>query len=445
MRAGAAAVSDSAGIRLVRHLGGVWDKLAFTVTSDALGQLYREHSGAITARLIRLVGGDFGLAEEAVHDAFSAALVQWPVDGVPANPRAWLARAAHNKAVDRLRRRARFETAVDPETAEVLAAMSGEPEPAFETAMDATEIDDYLRLIFTCCHPALAVESQVALTLRTLCGLTTDEIARAFLVEPVTMAQRLVRAKNKIKIAKIPYVVPDRADWGERLDAVMSVVYLVFSEGYAATSGEQLLRNDLCGEAIRLGRLIERLLPDRGEPVVLLALMLLHDSRSAARVDANGELVLLEDQDRTLWNRVQIDEGVGRLERALLAGVSSAYAIQAAIAALHARAETAAATDWPQIASLYAELLRRSPSPVIALNHAAAVAMAEGPDRGLTLLDQLAADPTMQSYHLYFAARADLLRRAGRRDDARAAYTEAHRLVGNEPERRYLAKRLAEL
>jgi RNA polymerase sigma-70 factor, ECF subfamily len=423
------------------HPGGVCGTLAHAVDSQTLAQLYRLHSGAITARLIRLVNGDFGLAEEAVQDAFSAALTQWPIDGVPDNPRAWLARAAHNKAVDRLRRRAKFETSLEPEVVDALAAMGGEPSPPLEV----TEIDDYLRLIFTCCHPALAVEAQVALTLRTLCGLTTDEIARAFLVEPATMAQRLVRAKNKIKLAKIPYVVPERAELDERLDAVLAVVYLVFGEGYAATSGELLLRNDLCGEAIRLGRLIVELMPDRGEPLVLLSLMLLHDSRSAARVDADGELVLLEDQDRSRWKRSQIDEGVGLLERALLSGVKSPYAIQAAIAALHAQAETAAETDWPQIAGLYEELLRREGTPVIALNHAAAVAMAEGPEKGLALLDRLAEDPSMQGYHLYFAARADLLRRAGRRAEARAAYEEALRRAGNEPERRYLSKRLAEL
>jgi RNA polymerase sigma-70 factor, ECF subfamily len=421
--------------------GGDSGRLSRSVDSQAIGQLYRMHSGAITARLIRLVNGDFGLAEEAVQDAFSAAVAQWPVDGPPDNPRAWLARTAHNKAVDRLRRRARFETTLEPEVVDALAALSGEPEPAAEV----TEIDDYLRLIFTCCHPALAIEAQVALTLRTLCGLTTDEIARAFLVEPVAMAQRLVRAKNKIKLAKIPYVVPERAELDERLDAVLAVVYLVFGEGYAATSGELLLRSDLCGEAIRLGRLLVQLMPDRGEPRVLLSLMLLHDSRSAARVDANGELVLLEDQDRRRWNQSQIDEGVGLLERALLGGVKSPYAIQAAIAALHAQAETAADTDWPQIAMLYAELSRREGTPVIALNHAAAVAMADGPEKGLELLDALAADSTMQNYHLYFAARADLLRRAGRCDAAKQAYEEALKRAGNEPERRYLAKRLAEL
>lgn len=409
--------------------------------SVAISQLYREHSGAIAARLIRVVGGDFGLAEEAVQEAFSAALTQWPSEGVPQNPRAWLARAARNKAIDRLRRRAKFELAVEPETAEALAALSGEA----EREVEVTEIDDYLRLIFTCCHPALALEARVALTLRTLCGLTTDEIARAFLVEPVTMAQRLVRAQQKIKIAKIPYVVPERAELEERLDAVLAVVYLVFGEGYAATSGEHWVRPDLCREAIRLGRLLVQLLPERAEPLVLLSLMLLHDSRSGARVDESGELVLLEDQDRSRWDQRQIDEGMGLLERALRSGVKSPYTIQAAIAALHAHARTAEETDWQQIAELYGELLRREGTPVIALNHAAAVAMAEGPERGLALLDGLAADPSMKGYHLYFAARADLLRRAGRKDEALAAYREAEHLARNEPERRYLARRIAAL
>jgi RNA polymerase sigma-70 factor (ECF subfamily) len=411
------------------------------VDSAAIAKLYREHSGAIAARLIRVVGGDFGLAEEAVQEAWSAALTQWPSEGVPQNPRAWLARAARNKAIDRLRRRAKFEVAVEPETAEALAALSGEGDRENEV----TEIDDYLRLIFTCCHPALALEARVALTLRTLCGLTTEEIARAFLVEPVTMAQRLVRAQQKIKIAKIPYVVPERAELGERLDAVLAVVYLVFGEGYAATSGEHWVRPDLCREAIRLGRLLVQLLPERAEPRVLLSLMLLHDSRSGARVDESGELVLLEDQDRSRWDQTQIDEGMGLLERALRSGVKSPYTIQAAIAALHAQAQTAEETDWQQIAELYGELLRREGTPVIALNHAAAVAMAEGPERGLALLDGVAADPTMKGYHLYFAARADLLRRAGRKDEALAAYREAERLARNEPERRYLARRIAAL
>lgn len=410
--------------------------------SNAIAQLYREHSGAIAARLIRVVGGDFGLAEEAVQEAFGAALVQWPAEGAPQNPRAWLARTARNKAIDRLRRRAKFEAAVEPEAVEVLAALHSEP--SLE-ADDVTPIDDYLRLIFTCCHPALAIEARVALTLRTLCGLTTDEIARAFLVEPATMAQRLVRAQNKIKIAKIPYVVPERHELEERLDAVLAVVYLVFGEGYAATSGEHWVRPELCREAIRLGRLLVQLMPDRAEPLVLLSLMLLHDSRTAARVDGGGEIVLLEDQDRSRWDQAQIDEGIGLLERALRSGVKSPYAIQAAIAALHAHAATAEETDWAQIAELYAELLRREPTPVIALNHAAAVAMAEGPSRGLALLDALGSDASMRGYHLYFAARADLLRRAGRRDEARAAYVESLALAGNEPERRYLTRRIDEL
>jgi RNA polymerase sigma-70 factor (ECF subfamily) len=398
------------------------------------------HSGAIVARVIRLAGGDFGLAEEAVQDAFSAALVQWPIEGVPAQPRAWLARTARNKAVDRLRRQARFEVGLAADS-QGPAADSGD---ADDDAMDANAIDDQLRLIFTCCHPTLNLEAQVALTLRTLCGLTTEEIARAFLVEPVTMAQRLVRAKNKIKLAGIPYVVPAREELDERLDAVLSVVYLVFNEGYAATSGDALLRDELCGEAIRLGRLLERLMPDRPEPMALLALMLLHDSRSAARFDVQGDVVLLDDQDRSRWNRAQIAEALPRLEAALRAGLVSAYAIQAAIAALHARAAAPRDTDWQQIALLYEELLRRTATPVVALNHAAAVGMAQGPEQGLALLDGLAGDAAMQSHHLYFAARADLLRRAGRSREAHADYARALELVRNEPERRYLAKRLAE-
>jgi RNA polymerase sigma-70 factor (ECF subfamily) len=398
--------------------------------------LYRSESAAITARLIRKLGGDFALAEEVVQEAFAAALVQWPESGTPEQPRAWLIRTAEHKAIDRLRRARRFETPLEPDALEEL-----EGAPPDDTQVES---DDYLRLIFTCCHPALALEAQVALTLRTLCGLTTDEIARAFLVEPTTMAQRLVRAKNKIKVARIPYVVPERAELDERLDAVLAVVYLVFSEGYAATSGDAWVRRDLTSEAIRLGRLLERLLPERSEPTALVALMLLHDSRRDARVDPQGDLVLLEDQDRTRWDHAQIAEGCARVEQALRLGVS-AYALQAAIAALHARAATPAATDWPQIVLLYRELLRLLPTPVIALNHAAAVAMAAGPATGLDLVAELAESPELVNYHVLYATRADLLRRLGRHAEALHDYRRAAELAGNAPEQRYLMRRVDEL
>jgi RNA polymerase sigma-70 factor (ECF subfamily) len=390
--------------------------------------------------LIRVFSGDFDLAEEVVQEAFAAALEQWPERGVPEFPRAWLLRTAEHKAIDRLRRRKRFEAPLDDSAIATL-----ESESARELESPESEREDTLRLIFTCCHPALGVEAQVALTLRTLCGLTTDEIARAFLTPPATMAQRLVRAKNKIKVAKIPYVVPGRADLDERLDAVLTVVYLVFSEGYAATAGDLLVRRDLTREAIRLGRLIERLMPERSEPVALVALMLLHDARRDARTDANGDVVLLEDQDRTRWDRAEIVEGLARVERALRMGPPSAYAIQAAIAALHASAARPEDTDWRQIVLLYDELRKQLDSPVIALNHAAAVAMAEGPKCGLDLLERLANDAEMASYHLFYAARADLSRRDGRLSDALSDYERAYTLAKNQPEQRYLLRRIGEL
>jgi RNA polymerase sigma-70 factor (ECF subfamily) len=382
--------------------------------------------------LIRVLGGDFSLAEEVVQEAFAAALEQWPVQGTPEHPRAWLSQTAQHKAIDRLRRARRFEA---PLLDADLLALETPP----------TEQDDYLRLIFTCCHPALALEAQIALTLRTLCGLTTDEIARAFLVEPSAMAQRLVRAKHKIKVARIPYVVPERAELDERLDAVLTVIYLVFSEGYAATSGDAWVRRDLSSEAIRLGRLLERLLPERSEPIALLALMLLHDARRDARVDVNGDLVLLEDQDRSRWDRAQIAEGCERVERALRLGGATPYALQAAIAALHAQAPRANATDWPQIVLLYRELMQQLPSAVVALNHAAAVAMAEGAERGLELLEELASLEELRAYQPFFGARAELRRRLGRLAEALPDYQRALELAKNEPERRFIAQRLTAL
>ena len=400
--------------------------------------LYRAERPRALATLIRLLR-DFDLAEEMLQEAFAAALEQWPAAGPPRNPRAWLVGAARHKAIDRLRRRKSF------------AAKSAEIAFLAETALpppDAAEEpfpDDLVRLIFTCCHPALAIETQVALTLKTLCGLSVEETARAFLVSPATMAQRLVRAKNKIRAARIPYEVPGSGRLAERLEGVERVVYLVFNEGYAATSGDALVRRELCAEGVRLGRLLGGLFPAEPEVAGLLGLMLLQDSRRAARLDATGELVTLEDQDRFLWDREEIAEGQALAEAALRRGGRGFYALQAAIATLHAQAKSAEETDWPQIAALYSLLLRLHPSPVVALNHAAAVAMGEGLDRGLRLIERLEASGELEAYHLLPAAKADVLRRLGRREEAAVAYERALRLVTNPAERRYLERRLGEV
>jgi RNA polymerase sigma-70 factor (ECF subfamily) len=410
---------------------------------EAVEEVFRAERGRIVATLIRILG-DIDLGEEALAAALEAALMQWPVEGTPANPRAWLIRAARNKAVDQIRRRALFEDKRAEMQAD--AALEGEGGPVGSDLDDEGAVrDDQLRLIFTCCHPALAVEAQVALTLRTLCGLETEEIARAFLVPAPTMAQRLVRAKGKIRQARIPYRVPDAEDLPERLDAVLAVVYLVFNEGYAASAGGALIRRELCAEAIRLGRLLVELLPAESETRGLLALMLLTDARRDARVDAAGEVVLLEDQDRARWDRDEIRDGLALVEAALRAGPPGAYALQAAIAGVHARATRASETDWREIAALYGLLRVANPSGVVALNHAAAVAMAEGPAAGLRLMDALAADESLSGYHLLPAARADLLRRLGRLSEAAAAYREALARVGNDADRRFLEQRLAQV
>jgi RNA polymerase sigma-70 factor, ECF subfamily len=405
-----------------------------------LDSVYRSESRRILATLIRLLG-DFDLAEDALQDAFTAASERWPTEGVPANPRAWLVSAGRFRAIDALRRRARFDAALP----ELAARPEGATDPA---AWDDDGVeDDRLRLIFTCCHPALSPEAQIALTLRTVCGLATEEIARAFLAQPATLAQRIVRAKAKIRDARIPYAVPTRADLPERLGAVLRVIYLVFNEGYSASAGPSLTRHDLSAEAIRLGRLLIQLLPD-AEAMGLLALMLLHDSRRAARTSPDGDLVLLGDQDRTLWNREQIEEGVALVERALLTPGKPApgsYTLQAAIAAVHARAPDTAAKDWKQIVALYGLLARLEPSPVIELNRAVAVAMAEGPAAGLSLIDALLARGELADYHLAHSARADFLRRLDRRAEAAAAYRRAFALTRQEPERRFIAHRLREL
>jgi RNA polymerase sigma-70 factor (ECF subfamily) len=399
--------------------------------------IYRAESRRVFATLVRLLG-DFDLAEEALADAFRAALEQWPRDGVPANPRAWLVSAGRFKAIDGIRRRARF-VAIDDVAEQVEAIADDAPE------WDGEGIeDDRLRLVFTCCHPALSPDAQVALTLREVCGLTTEEIAQAFLSAAPTLAQRIVRAKAKIRDARIPYQVPTPAELPQRLDSVLRVVYLVFNEGYSASSGESLTRVDLSGEAIRLGRLLVDLLPEP-EAIGLLALMLLQESRRAARASPAGELVLLADQDRSLWNRDQIAEGTALVERALASRRFGPYTLQAAIAAVHAEAATAEATDWSEIVGLYDVLLRAEPSPVVELNRAVAVAMRDGPAAGLDLIDAILARGELQDYRLAHAARADLCRRLGRVAEARAAYQRALVLTRQGPERRFLERRLAEL
>jgi RNA polymerase sigma-70 factor (ECF subfamily) len=400
--------------------------------------VYRSDSRRVLATLIRLLG-DFDLAEEALHDAFTAAVEQWQRDGVPHNPRAWLVSAGRFKAIDGMRRRVRFDASL-AELAERLDADAGDIAGLDEEGLE----DDRLRLIFTCCHPALSPDAQVALTLREVCGLTTEEIARAFLTAPPTMAQRIVRAKAKIRDARIPYQVPSRVDLPGRLDIVLHVVYLAFNEGYYASSGVSLTRPDLSGEAIRLGRLLVVLLPEP-EAMGLLALMLLHESRRPARTSPAGELVLLDDQDRSLWNRDQIAEGSALVERALSSRRFGPYTLQAAIAAVHAEAPSAAATDWAEIVGLYDVLLRAAPSPVVELNRAAAVAMRDGPLAGLALIDAILSRGDLGDYHLAHSARADLCRRLGRTAEARAAYERAVGLARQEPERRFLERRLGEL
>jgi len=411
---------------------------AATHIRQTVDTLYRSESRRVLATLIRLLG-DFDLAEEALHDAFAAAVEQWPRDGVPANPRAWLVSTGRFKAIDAIRRRARFDASL-VKLADHIESVA----TASEVSEDGGLGDDRLRLIFTCCHPALKPEAQMALTLREVCGLTTEEIARAFLSPAPTVAQRIVRAKNKIRDARIPYRVPERAELPERLDSVLHVVYLVFNEGYYASSGEALTRHDLSQEAIRLGRLLVELLPEP-EAIALLALMLLHESRRPTRTTPGGELVLLGEQDRSQWNQDYITEGAALVKRALSSRRVGPYALQAAIAALHAEAPCADDTDWDEIVGIYDVLLRAEPSPVVALNRAAAIAVRDGPQAGLALIDAILEGGELADYHLAHAARADLCRRLGRTTEARDAYRRALALARQEPERRFLDRRLSEL
>jgi RNA polymerase sigma-70 factor (ECF subfamily) len=401
-------------------------------------RVYRSESRRVLATLIRLLG-HFDLAEEALHDAFIAAVEQWPKQGVPANPRAWLVSAGRFKAIDKIRRRARF----DAVAADLAIQLEDAAEPGPDAERETLE-DDRLRLIFTCCHPALPTDAQVALTLREVCGLTTEEIARAFLATPATLAQRIVRAKNKIRDARIPYQVPEREELPARLQAVLRTTYLVFNEGYYASAGAALTRHDLSAEAIRVGRLLQQLLPEP-EVLGLLALMLLHDSRRDARTSADGDLILLEDQDRSRWNRSYIEEGSRLVERALKQRGWGPYTLQAAISAVHAEAASVAETDWHQIVALYDRLAEIEPSPIVALNRAAAISMRDGPGPALALVDAIFARGELGQYHLAHAARADFCRRLGRNEEALAAYGQALALAQQEPEQRFLQRRIASL
>lgn len=409
------------------------------ISSTEIDRIFRDEAGRALATLIRLVG-DFDLAEDALQDAFAVALERWAAGEIPDNPRAWLVNVGRNKAIDRVRRQAAFR---GKQQALLLELELNADTPAEPPAMLD---DDMLRLIFTCCHPAFAAEVQVALTLRTVCGLSTAQVARAFLIGEDAMAQRLVRAKQKIRLAGIPYEVPERDTLAPRLDGVLAVIYLVFTEGYVATSGADLMRPDLAVEAIRLGRLLDRLMPDRAGIKGLLALMLLHDARRAGRETAAGDIVLLEEQDRSLWDRAQIEQGLRLVDDALrVPGRPQPYAVQAAIAALHARAPSFEETDWPQIAGLYEVLLRISPSPVIELNHAAAISMVDGPSRALDLVDAITARGGLDGYEMLPAVRADLLRRLGRKHEAREAYVAATAATQLEPLRRLYARRVREM